>query len=215
MSARDLPPEVPDPTRAVPARPVPEPHGAAPTEAELLAATAARPWRALMDALACGLVVQDAGGAIVDCNPTAERLLGLRRDQLLGLAPLDARWRALDGDGHALPVQAPAALLAQRRVDAVDGVERGVCLPSGERRWIVVGTRPLAVEGAGWMVSTVEANTARRQLARGPSEQWQRLSATLEGAGVATWEWHVASGACSPMNAGRRSPAGSSPTWRR
>ena len=50
-----------------------------------------------------GLVVQDAAGHIVDCNQTAEQLLGLTRAQMRGLTSVDPRWRALDASGADLP----------------------------------------------------------------------------------------------------------------
>jgi diguanylate cyclase (GGDEF)-like protein/PAS domain S-box-containing protein len=158
----------------------------------------ARPWRALMAAVASGLTVQDANGTIVDCNPAAEGLLGLSRDQILGRTLTDPRWRALDAEGYDLPGHLHPAMHTLRSGEPVNGFEMGVALPSGERRWIVVGTRLLAVDGLNWVVCTFEASHARRKLEHSLSDPWQRLIATLEGAGVATWEWQVDSGVLRP-----------------
>lgn len=185
MSARDLPLDA-------------QGDAAAPSEAELRSAVQAQPWRALMASVACGLVVQDATGAIVDANPAAQRLLGLSRDQMLGRRSIDPRWRALDSDGQDLPGHAHPAMHTLRTGEPVIDFEMGVCLPSGERRWLVVDTRPLAVDGAAWVVATFEESHARRKLERSLADQWQRLGATLDGAGMATWEWQTDSGVLRP-----------------
>src|SRR3954463_12601465 len=47
------------------------------------------------DALASldvGVVVEDARGRVLTCNVSAERLLGLSRDQLMGAAPVEPAW---------------------------------------------------------------------------------------------------------------------------
>jgi PAS domain S-box-containing protein len=43
--------------------------------------------------------MQNAAGRIIACNDSAERILGLTRDQLMGLTSLDARWQAVHEDG--------------------------------------------------------------------------------------------------------------------
>src|SRR5690348_15731549 len=53
--------------------------------------------------MSVGVIFQDVEGRIIDANPAAQQLLGLTREQLLGLTTFDARWRAIQVDGVEVP----------------------------------------------------------------------------------------------------------------
>ena len=97
--------------------------------------------RTLFDVAAAGIVVHANDGTIIDANAEAERLLGLSRDQMMDITPMDPRWKALDEKGVELPGdQHPAmtALRTGRRIDgAIMGIERG----DGLRRWLQINCR--------------------------------------------------------------------------
>ena len=59
--------------------------------------------RSIVTAMAEGVVLQDARGAIVSANAAAERILGLTRDQLDGRTSIDPRWRSVREDGTPFP----------------------------------------------------------------------------------------------------------------
>ena len=46
-------------------------------------------YHSIVTAMSEGIVMQDATGRIVTCNASAERILGLTRDQMMGLTSLD------------------------------------------------------------------------------------------------------------------------------
>ncbi|MBC7731139.1 MAG: EAL domain-containing protein [Bacteriovorax sp.] len=152
--------------------------------------------RAVLDSSAAGVVVQDDTGHIVDCNPAAERLLGLRREQMMGVTSIDPRWRAIDGDGHGLPGERHPAMHTLRTGEPVHDALMGVMLPEGGRRWLSVNTTPMlrAAEPA-WVVCSFVDVTARHDLEVQLQDQWQRLRDTLDGTRTATWEWNVQTGA--------------------
>ncbi|MFY0534518.1 PAS domain-containing protein [Nannocystis pusilla] len=60
-------------------------------------------YRTSIAALEEGIVLQSRDGTIHTCNASAERLLGLTRDQMLGRTSLDPRWRAVHEDGAPFP----------------------------------------------------------------------------------------------------------------
>ncbi len=152
--------------------------------------------RAVLETAAAGVVVQDANGAIVDCNPAAERLLGLSHEQLIGVTSLDPRWRIIDADCQALPGHQHPAMRTLRGGGPLRNVLMGVELPDGSRRWLSVNTTLLPRDdGAPWVVCSFADVTARRELELQLHDQWQLLTTTLKGTRTATWEWHVASGA--------------------
>jgi diguanylate cyclase (GGDEF)-like protein/PAS domain S-box-containing protein len=151
--------------------------------------------RAVVDTTAAGIVVQDETGAVVDCNPAAESLLGLSRDQLMGLSSIDQRWQALDEQGQDLPGERHPAMLTLRTGEPQRNVLMGIALPTGARRWLMVNTAALPRAPAGdWAVSSFVDVSASQELKQALAEQWQRLQALLTGTQTGTWEWNVATG---------------------
>jgi diguanylate cyclase (GGDEF)-like protein/PAS domain S-box-containing protein len=151
--------------------------------------------RAVVDTTAAGIVVQDENGMVVDCNPAAESLLGLTRDQLMGLTSIDPRWRALDQQGQDLPGERHPAMETLRTGEPQLDVLMGVALPSGGRRWLMINTAILPrAAAAPWVVASFVDVSAGRELEQALGEQWQRLRALLTGSRTGTWEWNVATG---------------------
>lgn len=46
-----------------------------------------------------GIVLQTAAGEIIEANESAQRILGLSHDQLIGRTSIDPRWRSVRADG--------------------------------------------------------------------------------------------------------------------
>lgn len=113
---------------------------------EAVAESEAR-YRSLVAAMAEGVVVQDARGQITFCNEAACQLLGLSREQMLGLESRDPRWHAIREDGSFLPGEEHPAMVALATGQDVDRVVMGVLRPDGQRVWLTVNARPLLVPG--------------------------------------------------------------------
>lgn len=91
----------------------------------------------LLRHLAVGIVVQSVGGTIIEANASAEIILGLTRDQLIGRTSVDPRWRAVRKDGSPFPGSDHPAIRALRS----GGIQRdliGVHKPDGSLSWIEV-----------------------------------------------------------------------------
>lgn len=71
-------------------------------------------YRMMVGALVEGVVIQDAHGAILSCNASAERVLGLSREQMLGRKSIDVRWHAIHEDGSPFPGEAHPSSRAAR-----------------------------------------------------------------------------------------------------
>ena len=108
------------------------PRGPAQPSAEL--------FRAIIDHLAEGVVIQDATGRVITANPAAEAILGVPRAELIGTMPTDARWNAIREDGSPWTGDYPSLVTLatgapQREV--IKGVQR----PDGRRVWLSLSTR--------------------------------------------------------------------------
>ena len=149
--------------------------------------------KAVLGNAAAGIVVQDADGRITDCNPEAERLLGLTREQMCGLTSVDPRWQALRDDGSLFPGEEHPAMVALRSGRPVRDTIMGVALPDGERRWLQVSAQPVDGRRLPGMrvVSSFTDISALRRAEAALSAERERLLATIEGTRAGTFEWNL------------------------
>jgi len=105
--------------------------------------------RAVFEGMAEGVVSQDASGEILACNPSAEVILGLSRDQMCGRTSIDPRWRAIHEDGSGFPGEIHPAMVALRTGKRQVDVPMGVHKPDGQLTWISVNAIPIHVTEAG------------------------------------------------------------------
>ena len=98
---------------------------------------------AAIAAMSEGVVVQAASGAIVACNPAAERILGITREQLAGRTSMDPGWRAIHEDGSPFPGDEHPAMETLRTAEPLRNVVMGVHAQGGSPRWISVNTEPI------------------------------------------------------------------------
>lgn len=117
------------------------------TESRRLEATlrdTAERYRGVVAALAEGVLVHDAQGRIIACNPSAERILGLTADQLMGRTPLDSGWQAIHPDGRPFEEELRPPSVTLRTGRPCTEVVMGVRRPTGELRWVSINTQALA-----------------------------------------------------------------------
>jgi diguanylate cyclase (GGDEF)-like protein/PAS domain S-box-containing protein len=143
----------------------------------------------LLRSLSAGVVEHGRDGRITDCNPEACRILGLTRDQMLGLASIDPRWRTTHEDGSPFPGEQHPAMRALNERRSVRGVPMGVMLPDGERRWLRVNAEPVLDE-----IGEVRRVVASFVDITEASAQRRLLALTVDAAGLGTWDWNLVTG---------------------
>jgi PAS domain S-box-containing protein len=104
-------------------------------------------YRPIVAAISEGIVMQDAFGRIIECNGAAERILGLTREQMMGLTSLDPRWQATDAHGALIPGEDHPIRVTLRTGEPQRNFVMGVQRPDGTRAWVRVNTQPLVRPG--------------------------------------------------------------------
>lgn len=141
---------------------------------------------AMLAALPTGVVVQDESGRIVECNPAAERALGLTRQQLLEGLPRPEHWKLLREDLSEISrLETPGARVLRHGV-GLRGETLGVAVEDGSMRWLLVNAEPVTnpFGQVGGAVSCLIDVTEQRN-------QRVLLEMTVAAAGVGTWQWDM------------------------
>jgi PAS domain S-box-containing protein len=100
-------------------------------------------YRSVVAAMQDGIVLLNADGSILACNTSAERILGLSADQMMGRTPLDPRWGAICADGSPFPDDARPPIITLRTGQPCSNVIMGVRKPDGTLTWLSVNSQPL------------------------------------------------------------------------
>jgi PAS domain S-box-containing protein len=89
-----------------------------------------------------GMVLQLADGSIQACNANAERILGLKLEQIQGWMSTDSHWQNIHEDGSLFPGEHPATI-ALFTGESCSNVVMGFYKPSGELIWLSIDSEPL------------------------------------------------------------------------
>jgi PAS domain S-box-containing protein len=140
--------------------------------------------RAVLSAMAEGLVVQDAKFLVVDCNPAAAALLGQPPEGLRGQPLLGPARAFVREDGSPLADDEFPARAALRLGRPVRNVVLGLRAPAtAPVRWVLVNAMPLgAGPRAAGVVTTfadVSASILARAVTRASEEKYRELVESL------------------------------------
>lgn len=114
-----------------------------------------------------GLMLQEASGQIVACNASAEAILGLSPEQMMGQISLNPDWQAIHEDGTPFIQEDYPTQVTLRTGKPQTNVVMGVRKPNGNLTWIAVNSQPIC-RGGDILPYAVVASfidiTARKQM---------------------------------------------------
>jgi PAS domain S-box-containing protein len=87
--------------------------------------------------------LQDQSGKIVTTNTSAERILGLTADQLLGRGSINMSSGTIHEDGTPFPGEQHPGMITQQTGKSLQNIIMGVSKPDGTLTWISINTEPL------------------------------------------------------------------------
>jgi serine/threonine-protein kinase len=138
-------------------------------------------YRSVIAAMRDGIALLDSKGAIQACNASAERILGLSADQMMGRTDRDARWGAIHEDGTPFPDEELPSIVTLRTGKPCFNVIMGVRKPDGDLRWISINSQPL-FEADEKTVSGVVASFSDITDRKQTEEAFRKTSARLTNA---------------------------------
>lgn len=94
-----------------------------------------------------GLMLQEASGQIVACNASAEAILGLSPEQMMGRTSLDPDWQAIHEDSTPFLREDYPTRVTLRTGEPQTDVVMGVHKPDGTLTWIAVNSQPICRGG--------------------------------------------------------------------
>ncbi len=122
-------------------------------------------FQSLFETMNEGVVVIDPDGQIVQANPSAERILGLVRSEIMKRNYTAPDWKVLRPDGTEMPPEEMAGPRAMKDRQPIKGMVMGVEHPDGVIAWINVSAAPLVNEDGelGGIVATFTDITDHQQ----------------------------------------------------
>jgi len=112
-------------------------------QTEIALRTSEARFRAVVGALAEGVVLRDADGKIIDCNASAERIFGKSLAQIRGLTSAALDWERLREDGTHMPEEEWPSVIAKQTGQAQNNSLVCYRRPDGSIMWGLVNVQPL------------------------------------------------------------------------
>ncbi len=147
-------------------------------------------YRMVVSNMVEGVIVRNQTGEIIDCNPSAERITGRRREEMLGTMSVAAPdWEVVNEAGVPIPWDQRSALTALRTGHLQSAVVMGYRKPDGTVLWLSSTSQPLYREGAqepsGVFTTFVNVTTQKlAEHARDALEAQLRESQKMEAMGT-------------------------------
>ena len=141
-------------------------------------------FRTVVESLSEGLVVHDEERRIVYWNRSAERILGMTAEEMLGLNQMPKSYRFVNEDGSDCAYEDRPATRALRTGQVQEPRTMGVHMPDGTFRWLSAGAVPIEAENGGRtavssVVDVTERHAQERRL-REYADELKSANARLE-----------------------------------
>jgi len=148
-------------------------------------------YRLLLQNIRAGVVVHGADTRIRISNPTAQELLGLSEEQMLGKAVIDPAWHFLRDNGSQMPFEEYPANRGLAERQPVTDLIVGVCRPDQDAvTWVLANVQPTLDEQGevNEVIVTFVDITTRKYIEEDLRKREAELNAAQRIAHIGHWE---------------------------
>jgi|GEM_PF-127447 len=145
-------------------------------------------YHSVVAAMQEGVVLQYADGRVGACNASAQRILGISAEQLIGMTSINPEWRLIYEEGTPFPEDELPSQVTLRTGQPCSNVVLGVQRPDDHIVLLSINSQPLWHEGdklPSAVVSTFSDITARKQMEDALALSEKRFRAIFNSAAVA------------------------------
>jgi two-component system, cell cycle sensor histidine kinase and response regulator CckA len=141
-------------------------------------------YRTMVNTMAEGVVIHAADGRITDCNRSAEELLGLSKDQIIGKAHTDPQWQTIKESGEIFPPHEHPSAVAISTGKPLQNVILGVKMANHIIRWLSINAQPLfgdqqEVTGAAVTFSDITTRREFERQMRDSEKRWRSVAENI------------------------------------
>jgi two-component system cell cycle sensor histidine kinase/response regulator CckA len=157
-------------------------------------------FRVAIDSMQEGFIMQNRSGEVVICNRSAERILGLTAEQMMGKSSFAPAWKPIHEDGTDFRQDERPLVQSLARGIAYSGVVMGVPQQGGDVKWVLVNTTPLLRGDEPYAaIATFIDITERRRAENAIRESEERFRTLADSPPVLIWMTD-ADGNCTYLN---------------
>ena len=139
-------------------------------------------YRSALSAIHEAVMVFDQNGIILACNPSCERMFGVKPEIMIGHSVVAGTWKSIREDGSLFPASEYPAIVSAREGRALSNINMGLQTPSGELMWIAMNSEPIFRAGesmAHGAVVSITDITERKRAEQALRESEKRLEAIV------------------------------------
>jgi PAS domain S-box-containing protein len=151
-------------------------------------------YRWVVSSLSEGIIMLDIAGKIIACNRSAERILGLSADRMMGLTSFDPSWASIHEDGSLFTGEDHPAMVTLRTGKPLRNIVMGMNRRDSGLAWININSEPIFARGRGTPCAAVASFTDITEWKRNEEALRianERIELAARGGGVGIWEIDV------------------------
>lgn len=140
-----------------------------------------------------GMVTVNTWGEIIYANPSAEKILEIHEDKILGRYFNEREWKQIDLNGNPYPLKQLPLAIALTEQRTVSNLIHGIIAPNGQIKWLSVNAAPLKNDNGELIgaIGSFRDITENRESRQALIESEEFLNETGKIAKIGGWSYDI------------------------